>query len=573
MWRTPSRIIDPGAARRDIGSSRPLRFANMTPTSAPPSRRRRRPRLRPALGRGVRLATVGIALAGTLVGSASSSAPAAPSTAVRATAARSAATDLANDGPIGHDGRWLADGQGRVVLLHGVNLVAKGTQSPAQRGFDEDDAQWLADNDFDVVRLGLVAADVMPTPGVIDTAYLDSFQSTVDTLTDHGLLVLVDLHQDGWGPTLGDDGFPGWMTITHGATDTHTGFPYYYVTNPAIQAAFDSFWGNEAGPGGVDLQDRVGAIFAALATRFAANPGVLGYDLINEPWPGSTYLDCLQLVDGCPTLDHDRLDPYYARMDAAIRAEDSDHLVFGEPWVLFNFGQSQTHISRPGGDANSGMSFHLYTLDPAKDPTLLANARDWSTATGGALLDSEFGATQDTTTIDRQVDETDAALIPWIWWSYDEEIVPDLTAPPGGANLRTATADALVRPHPVLVAGTPSGLAYDEAAHVMSFTYSTTDPAGRRLGADATTVVEVPDRPYPDGWHAVVEGGTITSAPGVSPLTVVASAGASTVTVVISPGVAPDSSDTTAPAPPPTPAAMPQSPAALAVEDEPKFTG
>ena len=393
------------------------------------------------------------------------------------------ATLLAGDGPIGHQGRWLTDRLGRVVMLHGVNLVAKGTQSPAQRGFDADDVAWLAENDFDVVRLGLVAADVMPTPGVIDTAYLDSFQSTVDQLTAAGILVLVDLHQDGWGPTLGDDGFPGWMTITNGAPDTHTTFPTYYLTNPAIQAAFDSFWTDATGPGGVPLQDRVATMFGALADRFATNPGVLGYDLINEPWPGSTYSDCVALAGGCPTLDHDRLDPYYARMDTAIRAAGDHHLTFAEPWVLFNFGQSQTNVGLPGGDADSGMAFHSYTVDVSREPDVLSNAEAWSGGTGGALLESEFGATQDQSAIDRQVDENDGELVPWIWWSYDGELVPDLTVAPGGTNLSQPVADALIRPHPVLVAGTPTSLDYDESTRTM-----TVHPVDHRAGRHSAGV-------------------------------------------------------------------------------------
>ncbi len=470
-----------------------------------------------------------------------------PAWAAPTRAAPPSGVDLAADGPLGHVGRWITDGQGRVVLAHGVNLVAKGTQSPAQRGFDDDDIAWLAANDFDVVRLGLVAADVMPTPGVIDTAYLDSFQSTVDKLTAAGILVLVDLHQDGWGPTLGSDGFPDWMTLTHGATNTHTTFPGYYVTNPAIQAAFDSFWTDEAGPGGVPLQDRTAAMFTALADRFASNPGVLGYDLINEPWPGSTYLDCYQAVGGCPTLDHDRLDPYDARMDTALRAAGDHHLAFAEPWVLFNFGLAPTHIALAGGDADSGMAFHSYPADPAREPDVLANAQTWSDGTGGALLESEFGATQDPSSIDRQVDETDAALVPWIWWSYDEEVVPDLTSPPGGTNLVGPVADALIRPHPVLVAGTPTGLAYDESTRTLAFTQSDRLASGGRPAADVDTVIEVPDRPYPDGWHAVVTGGTITSAPGVSPLTVVPDPGATTTSITVEPGAAPTTTTTVAP--------------------------
>ena len=69
------------------------------------------------------------------------------------------ATGIAGtDGFIGHDGRWLMDSQGRVVLLHGVNLVAKGTQTPAQEGFGARDATWLVNHGFDVVRLGTTAS-------------------------------------------------------------------------------------------------------------------------------------------------------------------------------------------------------------------------------------------------------------------------------------------------------------------------------------------------------------------------------------------------------------------------------
>lgn len=114
----------------------------------------------------------------------------------------------------------------------------------------------------------------MPTPGVIDTAYVDSFVETVELLEANGLLVLIDLHQDGWGPSLGSNGFPEWMTLTHGAENTGTPFPLYYLTNPAIQVAFDSFWANEKGPGDVPLQDRVATVFDVMAQRLAGSDAI-----------------------------------------------------------------------------------------------------------------------------------------------------------------------------------------------------------------------------------------------------------------------------------------------------------
>ena len=405
---------------------------------------------------------------------------------------------------IGHSGRWLTDANGRVVLLHGMNMVAKFRQSPAARGFGADDATWLADNGFDVVRLGFVADAVMPTPGVINTAYVRSFTRTVDLLTAHGLLVLIDLHQDGWGPATSGDGFPVWMTLTHGAKNTHTPFPLYYVTNPAIQAAFDSFWADDAGPGGVGLEDQVATIWGAIAAAVGSNPGVIGYDTINEPWPGTIWSVCLDNANGCPAQDASALDPFYARIDRAIRTRDPHHLVFAEPYVLFNFGLSRTHVALPGGDPASGLSFHMYTSKPAQEPDVLANAAAWSGHTGGALLNTEFGATTDPATIDRMVAELDHALLPWIWWSYDA-LVPDMTKPPAGANLATAAVAELIRPHPVAIVGTPTSFDYNPRSRVLQVSWSTTGPSHTRYPPGINTVIKVPGRGVPKGIYGASE--------------------------------------------------------------------
>jgi endoglycosylceramidase len=437
--------------------------------------------------------------------------------------------------PIGHHGRWITDADGRVLLLHGVNLVAKvDGETPAQMGFGEDDAQFLADNGFDVVRLGLTAGSVMPSPGVIDTAYLASFRETIDILTAHGLLVLVDLHQDGWGPSLGSDGFPDWMTITHGAENTHTDFPLYYVTNPAIQAAFDSFWNDETGPGDVTLQARTGAIFQALADVVADNPGVLGYDLLNEPWPGTVWNACAFDSQGCPQQDA-ALDAYHARMATAIRQQDPNRLLFGEPYVLFNFGTARTNITLPGGDPNSGMSYHLYTTDVALEPQVQDFAIQWAAETCGALLNTEWGATTDVAAIDRQADELDSSLVPWIFWSYDENVVRAMTEPVSDATINETVANALTRPHPRSVAGTPLANQYDSVARTLQFVYSTDRVDGGSWPAGIATELQIAARTYLEGYDVRVTGGRVTSAANADVLTVVADAGADTVTVDVFP--------------------------------------
>ncbi len=439
-------------------------------------------------------------------------------------------------GLVAHEGRWLTDAAGRVLLLHGVNMVAKEPPyEPGAAGFSDDDAAWLADNGLRVVRLGVLATGLMPAPGKVDEAYIAHIAETVDVLSRHGVYVLLDFHQDGWGPSIGSDGFPAWMTVTNGAEDTHASFPLYYIQNPAIQAAFQSFWDNAAAVDGTPLQTYYAQMFAAVASRFAGVSNVLGYDLFNEPWSGTTWLPCVSSEDGCANLDSGELGPAYARAVAVMRAAGDHHLIFGEPFVLFNFGLSTTHVPLPGEDAATGLSFHVYTLDKANEPKVLANAIGWSGTTGGALFNTEWGATTDADTITRLAREMDDALMPWIFWSYCCEVVHSLDAPPADANLVEAAVAALVRPYPLAVAGTPTRLAYDPATRTLRFSWSTSRAGGGRFPRGAVTGLAVPASVYPSGYGVTVTGGSVVSGCRGSEVAIAAAPDATTVTVTIAP--------------------------------------
>src|SRR5213080_398710 len=76
--------------------------------------------------------------------------------------------------PLSRDGRWTVDSQGRVVVLHGLNMVYKlAPYAPDAAGFGDDDAAFLAAEGYDSVRLGVIYKAVEPRPGVYDDAYLD----------------------------------------------------------------------------------------------------------------------------------------------------------------------------------------------------------------------------------------------------------------------------------------------------------------------------------------------------------------------------------------------------------------
>lgn len=238
------------------------------------------------------------------------------------------------------------------------------------------------------------------------------------------------MHQDVMSPRFCGEGFPDfrvaynhslpafpspdvWINIT---VDPVTGFPppeqclqhpdfaefYYTFTS---NSAWGNFWSNAT------TLDAWAATWRAVAAEFAAHPALLGYELLNEPWPcdawASPFLEC-----GLNSSESDRtlLFPAYQRAYAAIRAADPAHIVMYDTSVTEARLQVPTGLpSGPGGHAHDdrqAFSWHCYcetavngTGDPinatacAADEIVhfdlgIANA---ARVGGGSML-TEFGA-------------------------------------------------------------------------------------------------------------------------------------------------------------------------------------
>lgn len=188
-------------------------------------------------------------------------------------------------------GRRFVDDQGREVILHGANLVNKNPLDfhPEQSGAA--DLAAMRAWGFNCLRLGFTWAGIEPEPGRIDEGYLSKIDQLVNLAAQNGLFIFLDMHQDLYS-TLYSDGAPAWATLTGGAEHIHLGGVWSdaYFTSPAVQAALDNFWGNAPAPDGTGLQEHYAACWQALARRYTHEPAVIGYDLMNEPFPGSAAL-------------------------------------------------------------------------------------------------------------------------------------------------------------------------------------------------------------------------------------------------------------------------------------------
>jgi endoglycosylceramidase len=440
-------------------------------------------------------------------------------------------------GYLGHSGRWITTEDGRVVILHGLNMVSKRAPfTPASVGFGTAAAATLADSGFDVVRLGVLYQAVEPRPGVISNSYLTSIDKTVTQLASDGIYSLLDFHQDEMNQEFGGEGFPKWSVLTDGLTVKKYVFPNAYTRSQALNRAYDNFWSNTHGPVGVGLQQSYVLALDAVARTFKDDPWVLGYDVFNEPWPAAGTTK--------------QLTSFYKRAIAGVRSIDKNHLIWYEPWVTFNFGVA-TRIPSIADDL-LGMSFHDYCLGDkncaASEQKTVNNALAHSRSTGVALLLSEFGASDNYPDLERVVSISDSSQLSWIEWSYCgcddptgsippslEGLVDNPRLPGTGTNVDQSKLMVLAEPYARLVAGTPLSYSFDSATGTYRLTYSTVSPAGLQFADGACTAIEIPSIRYPTGYQVTVSGGQVSSPAGSGVLEVTSTVSSGSIKLTVSP--------------------------------------
>jgi endoglycosylceramidase len=459
-----------------------------------------------------------------------------------------------------HIGRWLTDAQGRVVILHGFNMVNKlPPYRPDAIGFDAAHVGFLAEHGFNTVRLGIIWKALEPEPGRYDDDYLDSIGETVSVLGQAGIHVLLDFHQDMYNERFNGQGAPDWAVQDDGIRAwPDVGFPGNYAFMRALWRAYDHFWANDPGPGGVGLQDRYAAAWRHVAERFRDDLAVFGYDIFNEPYPGSLAIRCAR-PGGYASFDR-RLSDFSKRVLDAIREVDQTRLVFYEPNVLFDYGADTHHADL--GDAALGFSFHAYCIAASPGmPRLRGRLQDMACRgqeqrvfdlaerhtrrTGGVPLLSEFGATDDLQAVGRTAELADRNLVSWQYWAYwnrdpccerpEEGLVRDLSRPPTIDNVKQDTLDVLARPYPQAVAGTPRKFSFDSASGAFELSYSTLSPGGAPAAEDSLTEVFLPARHYGIGYRVGASGAEVVSGAGERLLRLGAQPGARSVGVRVTP--------------------------------------
>lgn len=196
------------------------------------------------------------------------------------------------------DGQRFVDAEGSQVLFSGINFISKSPTEKYMPKQGVETFQQFRSWGFNCIRLGIIWDGLEPEPGKYNEEYLLEIDKRIEWAEDNELYVYLDMHQDLYGAKF-SDGAPDWATLDDGKPHyTGTVWSDSYLISPAVQTAFDNFWKNTPASDGIGLQDHYANLWKHIAKRYSSNTTVIGYDIMNEPFMGSSAQNVMPLMLG-----------------------------------------------------------------------------------------------------------------------------------------------------------------------------------------------------------------------------------------------------------------------------------
>lgn len=369
---------------------------------------------------------------------------------------------------------YIADGQGREVLLRGINsnsLVEYPDNFQQTIPLRAADFKQMAALGFNFLRLPINWSRLEPEPDRYSNAYLKEIRTIIRRARAQGMSTLVDFHQDRYNKNLRPpdeaDGAPEWATETDGKPCTYGVF----LTSPCSIAAYDHFWQNDTidTAGTKPLQTHYLEAMIKVSRFLRREPGLLGLELMNEPTNGSV---------GSPMFERQQLWPFNRRMINGLRRDGEKRMLWFGPNIPrdaldFDLGKPEKFSN----DRNLVYAPHIYTGTfneggPAELAKSVDNAENEARAYGAAWVDAEWGGGTDPKAESmradkiRLLDEYRVGSGFWMWKQkagfYNWHTVNE----DGSLRQDSMRAQMLSAPHPDRIPGRIASTGMTENGHL-----------------------------------------------------------------------------------------------------------
>ena len=216
------------------------------------------------------------------------------------------------------------------LLLRGAN-VSESFKYRRKDSYDtffgkvtEEDMRDLRENwGFNFARMIFEWYAFEPTEGVWDYTYLKNYAKRVSWAAENNIFVWVDMHMDLYGEGFKANGAPAWTCNSQYYIDARKHWlPEWWMNyaQPGIIACYDHLWTSRD-----YLWKHFAMTWQKAAEYFSNNPDVIGFEFLNEPFPGSF---------GNTTFEKEVLYPLYVTVGRAIRKVAPFKILIFEPSVL-----------------------------------------------------------------------------------------------------------------------------------------------------------------------------------------------------------------------------------------------